>query len=326
VVRRFLLLIAVAAVVFAAAARLAQATTVVAVPSSAATPDLIYRFSYRTHDGDLSYALLLLPAWYGPARHPAIPLVICPHGRNTTPETAAKRWYNLPTEDGFAVVLPAGQGRVLKLYSWGYPGQIADLARMPALAEQAVPFFHYQAHHVYAVGASMGAQEVLLLLAKHPQLLAGAIAFDPALNLANRYYQFPKLRGGSKLQAYARLEVGGAPGQDPAAYRLRSPSSYIHQIANSDVPLELWWSTKDQVILDQASQAGRFYQQLLRANSAAPISSHIGEWRHTAEDSAFAVLPSALRQISVTTPSPPTHQIAAPGPPTAPAAPDGRSA
>jgi poly(3-hydroxybutyrate) depolymerase len=324
--RRFLLLILMSLVIFAVAAPLAVAMPAVAVSSAAATPDLIYRFGYRTHDGDRSYALLLLPAWYGPARHPAIPLVICPHGRNTTPETAAKRWYNLPTADGFAVVLPAGQGRVLSLYSWGYPGQVADLARMPALAEQAVPFSHYQPHHVYAVGASMGAQEVLLLLAKHPHLLAGAIAFDPALNLANRYYQFPKLSGGSRLQAYARLEVGGTPAQDPAAYRLRSPSSYIHQIADSNVPLELWWSTKDQVIRNQASQAGHFYQQLLQANPAAPITSHIGDWRHTAEDSAFAVLPSALRQISLTTPTPPSQHLAAPAQPATTAPPSRQSA
>ena len=80
-------------------------------------PVRVERFVYTTHDGKQSYALLLLPGWYGPARHPAIPLVISPHGRNTTPETAAKRWYDLPTRGGFAVVLPAGQGRVLQLYS-----------------------------------------------------------------------------------------------------------------------------------------------------------------------------------------------------------------
>jgi hypothetical protein len=75
----------------------------------------VERFVYTTHDGKQSYARLLLPGWYGPGRHSAIPLVISPHGRNTTPETAAKRWYDVPTRGGFAVVLPAGQGRVLQL-------------------------------------------------------------------------------------------------------------------------------------------------------------------------------------------------------------------
>jgi poly(3-hydroxybutyrate) depolymerase len=285
-----------------------------------------YRFAYRTHNGRASYALLLLPAWYGPSRHPAIPLVICPHGRNTTPATAAKRWSNLSARDGFAVVLPAGQGRAFQLFSWGYPGQIADLARMPKLAESGVPFFHYQRHQVYAVGASMGAQEVLLLVAKHPQLLAGAIAFDPAVNLINRYYQFARLKSGSQLQATARLEVGGTPSQYPNAYRLRSPTSYTHQIAYANVPLQLWWSTKDQVITNQASQTGRFYHQLIQSNPAAPIVSYTGTWRHTAEYSAFAVLPTALTRISLTPPKTPTHQTATPAPPQTTAATNNQSA
>jgi len=266
-----------------------------------------YRFAYRTHDGRMSYALLLLPAWYGPARHPAIPLVISPHGRNTTPTSAASRWYDLPATGSFAVVVPAGQGRRLQLYSWGYPGQIDDLARMPALTEHAVPFFHYESGHVYAIGASMGAQEVLLLVAEHPRLLAGAIAFDPAVDLANRYYEFAHLRGGDKLQAIARLEVGGTPRQVPDAYRLRSPTSYVRQIALSGVPLELWWSTADQVIVNQATQAGGFYERLMHAQPNAPIVSYIGTWRHAVEDTAFGKLPTALARLNLL----PADQVAA---------------
>jgi dipeptidyl aminopeptidase/acylaminoacyl peptidase len=284
---------------------LALATAVVAPLGAEAAPiapsPLVktYRFTYRTHDGRMSYALLLLPAWYGPARHPAIPLVISPHGRNTTPASAAGRWYDLPATGSFAVVVPAGQGRRLQLYSWGYPGQIDDLARMPALTERAVPFFHYQRGRVYAVGASMGAQEVLLLVAEHPKLLAGAIAFDPAVDLTNRYYEFARLPDGDRLQAIARLEIGGTPMQLPGAYRLRSPTNYVRQIALSRVPLELWWSTADEVIVNQATQAGGFYDGLMHANPNAPIVSYIGTWRHAVEDTAFGKLPTALTRLNL---------------------------
>src|SRR5881409_401623 len=37
--------------------------------------------SYRAHDGFSRRAYLILPAWYGPLKHPPIPLVISPHGR-----------------------------------------------------------------------------------------------------------------------------------------------------------------------------------------------------------------------------------------------------
>jgi pimeloyl-ACP methyl ester carboxylesterase len=275
------------------------AGTAVTPRTVAELPVKVERFSYTTHDGKQSYALLLLPGWYGPARHPAIPLVISPHGRNTTPETAAKRWYDLPTRGGFAVVLPAGQGRVLQLYSWGYPGQISDLTRMPTLARQAFPWVHYLPKRVYAIGASMGGQEVLLLLAKHPRMLAGVIAFDPATDLANRYYEFPDITFGRQDQQRARIEVGGTPKQVPQAYAVRSPITYVRQIAFSNVPVQLWWSIKDKVIVNQAQQAGRFYQQVKLINPAAPLVPYVGTWQHTGEVSAVYQLPAALARIGL---------------------------
>lgn len=260
------------------------------------------RFDYVTHDGKKSYAIVLLPGWYGPARHPELPLIIAPHGRNTFPESTAKRWRDLPTRGGFAVVLPAGQGRVYQLDSWGYPGQIDDLARMPKLVERAVPGFHYLRNRVYAVGDSMGAQEVLLLLAKHPHLLTGAIAFDPPVDMAERYYAFPALKYGRSTQKRARIEVGGTPDQVPQAYAMRSPIDYVRQIAFSDVPLELWWSIDDRVISDQSREAGRLYQEIKVANPAAPVSPYVGRWHHTAEGIADTQLPAALARIGLLPP------------------------
>jgi hypothetical protein len=262
-------------------------------------PVRVVRFGYRTHDGKRSYALLLLPGWYGPHRDPAIPLVISPHSRNALPTTAAKPWVDLPARGDFAVVLPAGQGRVLRFASWGYPGQIDDLARMPQLVRRAVPWFHYPRRRVYAVGASMGAQEVLLLLARDPRLLAGVVAFDPAVNLANRYYEFPDIRFGRQDQLRCRVEVGGSPLQVPEAYRVRSPISYVRTIARSGVPLELWWSVRDKVIVNQERQAGRFYREIRRIDPEAPVQAFVGAWPHAGEFSAFYRLPYALARIGL---------------------------
>ena len=55
-----------------------------AVPARAAAPApgvRVVAISYRAHDGRMRHAYLILPTWYGPAFHPAIPLVISPHGR-----------------------------------------------------------------------------------------------------------------------------------------------------------------------------------------------------------------------------------------------------
>jgi predicted esterase len=270
------------------------------IPDAVATlPIRDIRFDYRTHDGKRSYALLLLPGWYGPHHDPAIPLVISPHGRNTLPASDAKRWSDLPARGGFAVVLPAGRGRVLPLDSWGYPGQIDDLARMPQIVRRAVPWLHYRPNRVYAVGASMGGQEVLLLLAHAPRMLRGVIAFDPAVNLAARYYAFPHIPLGALDQKRCRIEVGGTPSQVPAAYRVRSPSTYVRQIARSGVPLELWWSLRDRVIQNQAEQAGRFYEQIKQTDPEAPVVAFVGTWRHAAEVGAHYRLPYALARIGL---------------------------
>ena len=83
----------------------------------------------------------------------------------------------------------------------------------------------------------MGGQEALLLLARRPRLLAGVVAFDPAVNLTNRYYQFPHTPSGVRAQQLCRIELGGTPRQVPNAYRIRSPITYARRIARSHVPL-----------------------------------------------------------------------------------------
>lgn len=93
-------------------------------------------------------------------------------------------WGALPAFGPFAVVDPEGQGRHLSRYSWGWPGQIADLARMPAIVQGAIPGLRIDRSRIYAIGSSMGGQETLLLVARYPRLLAGAAALDSATNMA----------------------------------------------------------------------------------------------------------------------------------------------
>lgn len=254
---------------------------------------------YRASNGATRRALLVLPRWYGPQLHPAIPLVISPHGRGLQPETNLRFWGGLPAFGPFAVVSPEGQGRRLVLYSWGWRGQIDDLARMPRILQAALPWLHLDRSRIYAVGGSMGGQETLLLTALHPRLLAGAAALDSATNLAARYSAFPRLRDGSLLQRLARIEVGGTPTAVPAAYAARSPIHYVDQLAHSGVPLHIWWSLRDRIVVDQRQESGRLYRAILAANPEAPVTSYVGTWAHTAEMQATARLPLALVKLKL---------------------------
>jgi pimeloyl-ACP methyl ester carboxylesterase len=310
---------------------------VAVAPATAARSVRVWTIHYRAHNGVARKAYVVLPAWYGPRQHPPIPLVISPHGRGVTGRANARLWRALPAQGGFAVVSPDGQGRVLGPESWGALGQVEDLARMPRIVRLTLPFLRIDHRRIYAVGGSMGGQESLLLLARHPHLLAGVAAFDAVTDFALQYRQFPRLgcdrrclavrRGGTvgvELQVLARREVGGGPRQAPLAWRLRSPITYARSIAASHVPLQLWWSAKDAIVLDQNRQSKRLFDVIRRIDHDAPVSAYRGFWRHSAEMRANARLPLALANFGLLPQLPASrgayleravHVFAAPEPP-----------
>ena len=264
----------------------------------------IIPISYLAHDGLMRRAFVILPSWYGPSDHPPIPLVISPHGRGVGARENIRRWGRLPALGDFAVVNPEGQGRALALYSWGDPGAIRDLARMPDIVEAALPWFHVDRHRVYAFGGSMGGQETLLLVARYPHLLAGAASFDAPTNMAARYRAFVHQPFGPGLQRLARDEIGGTPTTDPRGYELRSPIDWARKIAFSGVPLQIWWSTRDRTVVDQRDESGLLYRLIKRLNPDAPVTEFVGIWAHTTEMKSHGYLPYALSRFGL---MPPRH-------------------
>ena len=205
---------------------------------------------------------------------------------------------------------PDGQGRRLEDFSWGCSGQIDDLARMPRIVARAIPWLRIDRSRIYAFGTSMGGQETLLLVARHPSLLAGAAAFDPVTDMAQRYRDFARLSctrrclrewGGSigrGLQGLAREEIGGTPWSDPQAYALRSPITYARAIAKSGVPLEVWWSRTDRVV-ESGDQSVRFVHALGRLHPTASLDAYAGDWPHSAEMHPYYMLIPALRKFGL---------------------------
>lgn len=270
------------------------------------------QLTYRAHDGSARNAYVRVPAWYGPTDDPPLPLVISPHGRGVSAKANCDHWGSLPAIGRFAVICPEGRGTRLRSYSWGAPGQIADLGRMPQIIRETLPWLQIERHRIYAVGGSMGGQEVLLLVARYPHRLAGAIAFDSIANLARQYYELPSLRCdrvcrhrwrepiGFAFQRLEKREVGGTPSTDPAAYAQRSPLHYARQIAFSGVPLELWWSKSDLIVPDQQHhQSGALFARIRRLNPHAPVEAFFGYWRHSHEERATSRLPFALAQLGL---------------------------
>jgi len=267
--------------------------------------------TYRTNSGGTREATVLLPAGYGPGANPPLPLVISPHGRGANGRSNSKFWGKLPTVGRFAVVNPDGMGRRTKSFSYGYRGQIDDLARMPKIVTQALPWVRIDRSRIYALGSSMGGQETLLLVARHPHLLAGAVAMDSVTDLALRYEQvldlptnpeFVKRWGSSEgdcLRSAMRREVGGTPTTNPRGYAARSPLELAAAIAKSGVPLEIWWSKVDRIVTDQRTQSGALYTKLVRLGTTAPVEAYVGRWAHSHEMRSTELLPVALRGLGL---------------------------
>ena len=291
--------------------------------SAAALPPRQITITYTTHDGHRRNAYVLLPHGYRPGDNPAIPLVISPHGRAVDGKINTRRWGNLPTRGGFAVVNPDGYGRRLALHSWGYPGQIDDLARMADIVEAKLPWVHVDRSRVYAVGGSMGAQETLLLAGRYPDLLAGAVAVDGPADFALQYTNFPRLkcnraclaRGWGQIgvakQKLARKEVGGTPRTARRKFAERSPITYARAIADSCVPVQIWWSRTDKIVLDPARQSGRMYRTLKRLNPQAPIDEYVGRWDHTDAMRHETDLPKMLAGLGLLPPALAVERLAA---------------
>ena len=256
---------------------------------------------YRAHNGVLRFAVIVAPAQYGPGSpSPPLPLVVSPHGRGVRARTNAKMWRELPGRGNFAVVCPGGMGRRLPLHSWGFPGQIDDLVRMPGIVRDTRPWLRIDSDRIYAVGGSMGGHETLLLLSRKPRFLAGAVAFDSVTDFFSRYDDFAQLgRKGLVLQALARIEVGGTPATHGDAYRVRSPSHWIEQIGGSGVPLQMWWSDADEIVTGQQNQSGKFFADLHALGPVARLERIRGSWSHTAESYRSLQLPGAVKWLGL---------------------------
>jgi pimeloyl-ACP methyl ester carboxylesterase len=174
-----------------------------------------------------------------------------------------------------------------------------------------LPWLRIDTKRIYAIGGSMGGQETLLLLARHPRMLAGAAAFDSVADFARQYRSFPKIpcdkacmrqwNGpvGRSLQSLAREELGGTPTSRPRAYAVRSPVTYVRSIAASCVPLQLWWSVADKIVVNQRQQSGALFKRIMELNPKAPVRAYVGYWVHSHEMRAGTRLPLALANFGL---------------------------
>ena len=190
-------------------------------------------------------------------------------------------------------------GRRLPLHSWGWEGQIDDLARMPSILRAARPWLRVDPSRVYAVGGSMGGQETLLLVGRRPQLLAGAVAFDSVTDFFRRYADFAALgRKGTMLQGLARVEVGGTPASNPRATVCAAPSTGPPDRAIGSPAADLV-ERRRRDRHGSGEPIRPLLQTLRELDPRAPLERVTGSWSHTAESYRRLQLPGAARWLGL---------------------------
>ena len=157
----------------------------------------------------------------------------------------------------------------------------------------------------------MGGQETLLLAGRYPSLLAGAAAIDSLVDFPLQYGNFPRLQCtpscerawgmpiGVALQEFARTEVGGTPEEARQRYLARSPLAHTRAIAFSCVPLQIWWSRTDRIVVDSSRQSGALFRRIRARNRRAPVSAYVGSWEHTKVFTPGRLLPTALARFGL---------------------------
>lgn len=208
------------------------------------------------------------------ARGKRLPLVVWLHGAGGAAR-CENSFRSLPGRFGFVVACIDGQGTATRGYSYGAPGQIADVGRVPDLVRDHAPYLRIDARRVIVAGSSMGGMEALLAADRFPDLFTGVVALDAPADLRVRHTTMPALR-----RQAIEAECGGNPTIVPACYAERSPIANLRGVARSRAHLGLYWSTRDR-IAGAEDQLPAYAEAIRAVNPNRAFLIRVGDWRHS---------------------------------------------
>jgi hypothetical protein len=76
----------------------------------------------------------------------------------------------------------------------------------------------------------------------------------------------------------------------------------VRAVADSGVPLQLWWSDADEIVVDQRTQSGKFFEDVRRLRTRGRLEKVTGSWSHTAETFRRLQLPGAVDWLELAAP------------------------
>ena len=158
---------------------------------------------------------------------------------------------------------------------------------MQYVAKATLPWLRVKPHAVFALGGSMGGQETLLLVAGHGGCWARPTGLRPISPYATGTSDSGRHIAGAGAPR-ARRHTGCHPG---AYARCGLLIAHTRAIAFSQVPLQLYWSVADEVVLTAVPPSGCSANLRAQPRSASSLPSRL--WTHS--DGMPLLLPRALR-------------------------------
>ena len=200
-------------------------------------------------------------------------------------------------------------GRRLKNFSYGAPGQIDDLARMPDFAHaRAALAAHRPARGSTRSAAAWAARRRCCSSPGIPGLLAGAAALDSVTDLARRYDQMPQLPCAERcLERWGKpygvvLQSTLAPRGRRRRRRRRRPRTPREAASARRASIACSRRAAPDLVEhrgpDRVGSGAPVAGALRRAAPARPRAhrsrAYVGSWAHSKEMRAGALLPIAL--------------------------------
>ena len=148
---------------------------------------------------------------------------------------------------GLAVLAPRSRGRQVDGVSLAWKGHLDAVWQLSESLREG-----FGLTTIGAGGLSMGGLEALVFAGQHPVGVRAVWATNSIVDLAQWWRDLPPEDapdGQPGLATVISTEVGGGPGEVPAAYRVRSPFDYLDGLAR--VPVRIAWSPADTVIPNQ---------------------------------------------------------------------------
>ena len=249
------------------------------VPAVTVSQDLgngtvILRSWYDTWNGHRRSLTILYPRRFTGTGTP-LPLVVAAHPAGGA-STCVDQMADLPGRFGFVLACLDGQGDFTRSFSYGSPGQIADLAAAPDLIAGRLPGMKIDGRRMTIVGSSMGGTEALLVGMRYPSAYRRVIALDPISDLGFRFASLPYTR-----RYLLAAECDGTPQDQSDCYAERSPMTYVGSRPAGSAVLDVWYSTADPVS-GAPQQVPTFVAAEREQLPRGQLLVRVGTWGHGA--------------------------------------------